>query len=396
MSFVSFIGDVLHQTWLLAAEAGPFLVAGFLLAGLIHAFVPVQFLARWLGGDSWRSVLRAAAVGVPLPLCSCSVVPVASALRQGGASRGATTAFLISTPESGVDSIAATWALMDPLMTVIRPITAFLTALCAGAAENLWGARPESARQAEARGTQGARPPARPALGAASAPAPAAAGGDCCSVRPGRSISLSVINASPPEPNPARTAKGGTLRARLGDGLHYGLVRMFEDLGRYMIIGFLVAGLLSVLLSHWQPLRAGLDSPFMPLVMLAVGVPLYVCAASMTPMVAVLISQGLSPGAGLVFLLAGPATNAASIVLLRRIIGLRGVVIYLLSIAVCALLFGYATDGAYALLGVTPRMTAGSVHHHEHATWANTAGGVVLTVLVLNGVLRRYWTRRRA
>ncbi|NUQ50359.1 MAG: permease, partial [Phycisphaerae bacterium] len=219
-------------------------------------------------------------------------------------------------------------------------------------------------------------------LTVASPPPPATATPDCCS------------GGGSTEAARADRAPRAGLAARLAGGLHYGLVQMFEDLGRYMLIGFLLAGLLAVVLEQWQPLGDALHSPWAPFVMLVVGVPVYVCAASMTPMVAVLISQGLSPGAGLVFLLVGPATNAASLVLLKQILGLRAVVIYLASIVVCALLAGYAVDGLYGLLALQPR-TAVSLHHHghEHMGWLNTAAALVLALLVVNGIARRYAKR---
>lgn len=364
---MTFIADALAQTWLLLLQSGLYLLGGFIIAGFIHAFLPTAGLSRWLGRDDWRSVLRAAIVGVPLPLCSCSVVPVAAALRRGGASRGATTAFLISTPESGVDSIAATYALLDPVMTVARPASAFLTAFSAGIAENLWGA------------------------GSAAPAAPAAA--RCCAggARVG-GVGLPVVDAVR-----GGLPAAGPRASRVRRALRYGLVEMFEDLGRFMLVGFLLAGVLAVVLESFLPLRSALGSPWAPLIMLVAGVPVYVCAASATPMIAVLVSQGLSPGAGLVFLLAGPATNAAGIVLLRGLIGARGVAIYVGSIAVCALLAGYAVDALYPLLGATPRALVRAEACHAGASWLDVAGAVALSACVLNGVARRYLSglRRR-
>ena len=129
--------EIARATWLLVLQSAAYLLGGFILAGLMHAFVPADRLVRWVGRPDWRSVLKAAAIGTPLPLCSCAVVPVAAELRKAGASRGATTAFLISTPESGVDSIAISYGLLDPMMTVARPVAAMLTAVVAGLAENL-------------------------------------------------------------------------------------------------------------------------------------------------------------------------------------------------------------------------------------------------------------------
>jgi hypothetical protein len=367
--------DVLNESWLLLTQSGPFLLGGFILAGLLHALLPVRWIASWLGGDTWGSVVRAALIGVPLPLCSCSVVPVAAALRKGGASRGATSAFLISTPESGVDSISVTYALMDPIMTVARPIAAFFTALVAGLLENLSalsGSRPAGA---ENRG--------RPAAAAQ------ATSGCCCSGGGAPAPRTDAHCHEPARPNtPADVAEPWS--RRIAAGLRFGLVDLFEDLGRYLLLGFLLAGLVAVVLRSSLPLQSALGSPWAPLIMLAAGIPMYVCASAATPLVAVLISQGLPPGAGLVFLLAGPATNAASLVVLRQILGGRGVAVYLVSIMVCALAAGYAVDGLYAWLGAAPRALTRAAHCATAPGWIDLLGAIALLALILNGVWRRY------
>ena len=141
--------DILSSTWDLLREAGPYMLAGFFLAGLVRALVPAGAVVRFLGKQNLASVFRAAAIGVPLPLCSCGVIPMAAALRREGASKGAVSAFVISTPESGADSIFATYALMDLPMTLARPVVAFATAVAAGVAELLFG-RPVPAAAPEA------------------------------------------------------------------------------------------------------------------------------------------------------------------------------------------------------------------------------------------------------
>ena len=134
-----FLIEWLRAMWMVLVESGPSLLVGFVIAGFFKVLVPANWVARKLGGDDVRSVASASILGVPVPLCSCSVIPTATQLRRSGASRGATTSFLISTPETGVDSIGATWALMDPLMTVVRPVAAFGTAFIAGIGVNLFG-----------------------------------------------------------------------------------------------------------------------------------------------------------------------------------------------------------------------------------------------------------------
>lgn len=343
----AFAVDVLTQTWGLVVQSALFLLVGFAVAGFLHEFLPTARLVAWLGARRWTSVLRAALIGTPLPLCSCAVVPVASSLRKGGASRGATTAFVIATPESGVESIAATYALMDPAMTIARPLSAFGTALAAGLAENAWGEADDSTPQA--------------AL-------------DNC----GAETCLCSSEA---------TAKRGW-SARLLGALRYGLIDMLEDLGGYMAAGFVLAGVLAVVLARFEPLQTALTSAWAPLVMLLAGIPVYVCAASATPMIAVLVSQGLAPGAGLVFLLAGPATNAAGVVLLSRILGRRAVVIYLVTIAICALLAGTLLDQFYALSGITPTALARSAVCCTAPTWTSLAAAIGLIALIAVGISR--------
>jgi len=191
------------------------------------------------------------------------------------------------------------------------------------------------------------------------------------------------------------SARRESLVSRLVGGLRYGLVDMFEDLAKYFVVGFVLAGVLAVVLSRYEPVQRALASEWAPFVMLLAGIPMYVCASAATPMVAVLIAKGLSPGAALVFLLAGPATNAASLVVLRRILGRRAVVIYLVAIMVCALALGYALEGVYALIGVVPRALEGMGHEHEAFGWLHWAAGLVFAALVLNGLWRHYSVRVR-
>lgn len=355
---MAFAIEALRQTWLLLLQSGAFLLLGFMLAGLIHALLPTALLSRWLGRPGLGSVLRAALIGTPLPLCSCSVVPVAATLRKAGASRGATSAFLISTPESGVDSIAATWALMDPLMTVARPISAFFTAFVTGVATDRLLSAPKPA------------PTALPV-----------SGGCCCS-KPAAPTAASCCESAPPARPPG-------LAQRLLGGIRYGLVDLFEYLARFLVIGFLIAGVVAALLAQFDVLRGALGSPYAPFLMLLAGIPMYVCASAATPLVAVLISEGLSPGAGLVFLLAGPATNAASIVLVREMLGSRGLMLYLAGIAGCALLAGFAVDALYPALSLTPAALTHAEACHTAPTAWQWVGAVGLLLLMANGLVRR-------
>jgi uncharacterized membrane protein YraQ (UPF0718 family) len=200
----------LDQTWTLLNEAAPWVLLGFAVAALLKAFVPDAFIARHLGGQGIGPVLRASLVGVPLPLCSCGVVPAALGLRRQGAGRGATTAFLVSTPETGVDSVAVTWALLDPVMTVIRPVAAFITATLAGLAVDLL---PEPKAQAA--------PAATRELPLAAQAGCGCKGGACCAPRPAASAGLGQ-------------------RLRAGFGHAFG--DMLADIGLWLVGGIAVAG----------------------------------------------------------------------------------------------------------------------------------------------------------
>jgi hypothetical protein len=251
------------------------------------------------------------------------VLPAAVSLRKQGANKGATTAFLISTPESGVDSIAVTYAMMDPVMTAARPVAAFITAFVAGVAENLFSFRKDA-------------PPAVPDL---SCPVDSCCDGVGC--------------------DPKVHRNHHSFNEKLHAGLKFAVTDLWGDMAPWFFLGLLLAGLITVLIPDDLFSRyLGSGLPAM-LLMLAVGIPLYICATASTPIAAALILKGVSPGAALVFLLAGPATNMASITVLLGTMGKRATVIYLAAIAVCSVLLGLAVDQIYAVLGISAKAAAG-------------------------------------
>lgn len=353
---LDFIANYAMSCWDVLREASPWVLLGFAAAGAIHAFVPAESLARHLGGRGPGSVLKAALLGIPLPLCSCGVLPVAAGLRRAGAGRGATASFLVSTPETGVDSIAVTWALMDPIMTLLRPVAAFATALVAGLAANLLPEEPAGPTLSQMRQTDPAEAPG----GCTGTGCP----GDC----------------------------GGAVRpSRLAAG--WGFVRddLLPDIGPWLLLGVLVAGLIAVLVpeSALASLPGGEWASMAG--MLVVAAPLYICATSSTPVAAALVLKGLSPGAALVLLLAGPATNAATIAVVGRILGRSVVPVYLGAIAACSLAMGWAANRLYAALGVDP---AASIREAAAALPPSLESAAA--ALLLGLVAWSLWPRRRA
>jgi uncharacterized protein len=343
--------EILWESWLTVQHSSVYILFGILMAGLLRVFMRPEAVARHLGQGRVSSVFKAALLGIPIPLCSCGVLPAAASLKRQGANNGAVTAFLISTPESGVDSIALTYALMDPIMTVARPVSAFATAAAAGLAENLLRGGEEESKTS-------------PDL---SCPVDGCCDGTDCL--------------------PEAHRRHHTLMEKMKAGLGYALRELWSDIATWYFAGVLIAGIITValpsdLMAHY--LGGGISSM---LVMLVVAIPLYICASASTPIAAALILKGVSPGAALVFLLAGPATNVTSLTVLLKIMGKRGTAIYLLSIAVFTLLFGWLLDQVYRLSGLSAQAMIGHASEWIPA-WVEIAGAVVLIALSVRPFLQ--------
>lgn len=340
---------VLRDSWLLLVEAAPFVLFGFLAAGLLKSFVPEDFVAKHLGHSTFGSVVKASLFGVPLPLCSCGVIPAAIGLRKHGASNGASAAFLISTPESGVDSIAITYALLDPIMTVMRPLAAFFTATVTGLCINLLPA--EQVPSEEVAEEQNS----------------ASCGNGCCKEH---------------QPRPQN------LGPRLGAGLRFAFGDLLGDIGKWLLIGILVSGIISFFVpaTFFERYLSGEYSSLVA--MLLIGIPIYICASASTPIAAALVLKGLSPGAALVFLLAGPATNAATLTVIGRFWGKRVTAIYLAAIACCSLLAGWLVNRIYFWTGAN--ISAWVSHGGEHTVSPLSTFWALLLLLL---ILRSLWPR---
>jgi len=339
--------NIIFESWFMMEAAGPYIIFGFIAAGLIHTLVPSEKIVALLGKRNWKSVLTASICGIPLPLCSCSVLPTAAAIRQKGASRGATTSFLISTPETGVDSIAMTYGMMDIFMTILRPLTGFITALFAGICVNLWGDADE--------------------------PEPEEVKTSCPKCADSSS--------------PANTVRTNT-RSWWIKTLRYAFIDLAGDLAYWLTIGFILSGVIAACMPDWI-FQGWAGQGFSSLlVMLAISMPMYICASGSTPIAAAMIVKGLSPGAALVFLLAGPATNIGSVPVLLKILGRRSTFFYLFSIVVVSLFMGQAVNMFYQNHELIPIMAI-SEHGAEGVSIIGLVSGVLLLLMMLNGMRRR-------
>ncbi|MGQ0721695.1 MAG: SO_0444 family Cu/Zn efflux transporter [Candidatus Eiseniibacteriota bacterium] len=360
---IDFLGRFLRELVLVFLEASPYILLGFVVAAAIQTLVPVAFIQRLLGRGRFRSIFTGSLLGLPLPLCSCSVLPTAMALRRRGASRGATVSFLVSTPETGEEAIALTWGLMGPLMAIYRPIAALVSGIAAGFATELFGG-PEEKVKPEAAQPTAAEPPACD---------------DCPPDTHGHTHDALAA---------AERKAGGesSMAAKLRAGFREAFVEMFDETSHWMFAGLVISALITLLLPADIVTRYLGAGPLPYVVMLAIGIPLYICASASTPIAAALIVKGLSPGAALVFLLAGPATNIGSLAILSRFLGRRVTIIYLVTIGVTSVVLGVLLDVAYRTFAIDPRAVAGGVSHLP--LWISVPASVAFALLLVFSFLR--------
>lgn len=330
------LANIITQSWQVAGQMSPYLLFGFLVAGVLSVCISPAWVERHLGRGGWGSVLKAALFGVPLPLCSCGVIPVSASIRQHGASRAATTAFLLSTPQTGVDSIAVTYVLLGPVFAIFRPIAALLTGLVGGGLVQFFGeSKGMDAPRASASGTFTE---------------------NCTVGKHERSI-------------PSRA-------------LRYGFVTLPRDIGLALLVGILIAGAMAALVPQ-DHLNAYLGGGVLSILLLmAAGVPVYVCATASVPIAAGFLHMGASPGAALAFLIAGPATNAATFTTVWKVLGRRTAVLYLITVAASAVACGLLLNWLVPVMGASLPQLGSHTHAVAASSWLYHAGAIVLLAVL--------------
>ncbi len=336
----------------------PYLMLGFLFAGILKVAFPQKFIDKYLGPKNGKSVLYAALLGIPLPLCSCGVIPTGISFYKSGASKGSSVSFLISTPQTGVDSILVTYSLLGLPFAIIRPFIALVTGLFGGLLTNHFDKDVKSIPELNTESSC-----------STEKESDCGCDGDC------------------------RT-ESKKKRSPFYTMFKYAFVDFLQDISKWLIIGLLLAAVISVLIpDDFFSSYIGNDFIGM-LVILVASIPLYICATSSVPVAAILMMKGISPGAALVFLMAGPATNAATITVLNKVLGKKTMWSYLISIIAGALLFGLLIDNVF------PRewFTMGPLHDHmgaheghwELPNWLKWGSSISLILLIINGYLRKY------
>lgn len=365
--------EILWQSWLVLGQMAPYLLLGFLVAGLLSVGISPAWVERRLGRRGVGPVITASLVGVPLPLCSCGVIPVAASIRRHGASRGATTAFLLSTPQTGVDSIAVTYALLGPVFAVFRPLVALVTGIVGGFLVQ----RFDRADERNGAADSGSDPCADGCHDAGADP-DADACPSCSNDAPAHALQATCTEAC---------CEGGRQGSVIVRALRYGFVTLPRDIGPALIVGILVAGAIGALVPEAQ-LRAYVGGGVLSILLaMAAGVPIYVCATASVPIAAGLIHLGASPGAALAFLIAGPATNAATLTTAWRVLGRRATLVYLGTVAVSAVACGLLLDWLIPTVGAAAPRLGGGSHADPTDHWLSGIGAAaMLAVLVLSYV----------
>jgi uncharacterized membrane protein YraQ (UPF0718 family) len=323
--------DLMFNFWLLLVTAAPWLLFGFAIAGLIHAFIPEDLMIKHLGGDGFGTTLKAAFIGAPLPLCSCGVIPAALGLRRSGASKSATVSFLVATPETGVDSVSVSYAMLGPVMAIVRPIAAICSAIVAGV---LVGKEENRQQVSDVSETSGS----------------------CCSKQetPVESTAASCCSSTVPTEL--------TFKDKMLAAFHFSTGKLIADTAQWLVIGLFFAAIVQTfvstdfLASHGEGILA-------MTVMVLVSIPMYICATASTPIAAGLLFAGVSPGSILVFMLAGPATNIATLGVVGKELGKRALAAYLFGVIATAMVFGAALDFGLDYFNVNIREGL-EQHHH--------------------------------
>lgn len=338
------IENLLNEIYNTYVDIAPYLFIGLLFAGLLHIVFKKDFVAKHLGKGNFLAVVKASVLGVPLPLCSCGVIPTALYLRRQKASKGSTLSFLISTPQTGVDSIIATYGMMGPVFAIFRPLAAFVTGLVGGVVTNSL-----TRNETEENETQ------------------------------------HVQSSNSKEELPSG------IWSKLLFGMKYAFVEFLDDISIQLLVGVILAGIISFAIPDNFFVEYGGNGFVGMLIMIAFGIPLYVCATASIPIAVSLMLKGISPGAAFVFLVVGPATNVATITMIGNALGKKMVVIYLTVISIFAFGFGYLLNWIFLILGDQTDLNA-MMHHHEKS-WIAYILMAIFSIFLIMSLIRKLMKR---
>jgi uncharacterized membrane protein YraQ (UPF0718 family)/copper chaperone CopZ len=348
-----FIIDILKESVSLFLEMAPYLMLGLVFVALLNFFFTKDLIAKHVGKDNYWSIVKASLFGVPLPLCSCGVIPSTVYMAKNGASKGATISFLISTPQTGIDSIIATYGMMGWVFAIYRPIIALIMGVLGGSVIKLVNSKDK-----------------------------------IDTIKPIPVSAFELVSQSQSSVTP--------LTKRIKDTLRYAFIEFPEDIATQFIVGVIIAGLIAFLIpDNFFSSSMISDGIVGMLIMMAIGIPMYVCATASIPIAVTLMMKGLSPGVAFVFLVTGPATNAASIAIIINTLGKKVAVTYLIVIGLSSIIFGYLLNFIFDFLKIDSTAYINSLHmSHNHGDtdsyWLKLTTGIILLGLLLFALYRKY------
>jgi len=335
---MEFIKEIALVIFSIFNEMSVYLLLGFLFAGILHVLVPQQLFSKYLSKNSWSSVLYATLFGIPLPLCSCGVIPTGMALYREGASKGSVVAFLIATPQTGIDSIIATYSLLGLPFAVIRPIVALCTAMFAGLTTNIFTYKESSATVKQQN---------------------------------------------------SKKQETFTFAQKIKMVFRYGYVEMMEDIGKMLIFGLIVAGLISYFVPDNFFMIFGNNTILTMLLVLIVAIPMYVCATGSIPIAIALMMKGMSPGTALVLLMAGPAANIASMLVIGKVLGKKTFALYLTTLIIGAITSGLIIDNFLPSTWFDVSNFTMAGHHGGHFYNFKIICSIILLALFVNSIIQK-------
>lgn len=345
------ITDFIYEIYILFIEMAPYLMIGLAFVAILNIYMTKEFVKKQIGKDSIWSIFKAAIFGVPLPLCSCGVIPTTVYMADSKASKGAVTSFLISTPQTGIDSIIATYGMMGPIFGIFRPISSLIMGIIGGLfinATNKEKPKPEK-----------------------------------------KSLTLNVISAPPKVEN-----QNKSFSEKVRSSLKYAFGDFLDDIVIEFMIGLVIAGAITYFLPAEFLAGTGLKSGILGmLIMIIIGIPMYVCATASIPIAVSLILKGFSPGVAFVFLAVGPATNAASIGILSKSLGKKLITYYLFALVIMSIVFGYLLDYVFAYTGINPQEQLATHAHHEHSGLIPNEVQIILSAIFALLVLASFYRK---
>ena len=355
---MAYISIFLNSLVDLSNAMAPYILFGLFFAGILHEIVPESLVTKHLGKENISSVIKATLFGVPLPVCSCGVIPLATSIKKSGASRGATLSFLISTPITGVDSILATYGMFGWVFTLYRVLTSMFIAMAAGILTNLFDKEEEVAKPK-------------------------------FSLSPTKPVAVQSCCSTSSSCNSSEVKTGFSLLK----ALRYGFMTLLGDIAKPLFWGLVIGALISSFIP--QNLSAILVeySWVSYIIAIAIAVPMYVCATASLPIAAALMLSGVSAGAAFVFLSAGPATNTVTIGVVKKMLGKRSMIIYLSTIILGSVIFGLGLDYLFGSLNISPKSL---LHVSENTGIISIVSSLILWGFVLYFMVKPYFKRAKA